>query len=229
MQLKFLVPGVSLALAVALAPVVAVAKPKPPTQPPTGAAAVTVQAKPGIVLFGGATVLSGRVSGAKAGVVIRLEEDNSRPYGDSYKATGATATTANNGAYTLSVKPLLNTQYRVVAQAAPPVTSAATLVRVRIRVGLNLSDSTPRRGSLVRFSGTATPAHDGRTVSIQKRSPTGRFVTVSRTTLRDAGDARSTYSRRLRVSRDGVYRVKIAGDTDHINGFSRMRNVRVHG
>ena len=228
MQLKFLVPGASLALAAALLPAGAGAKPTP--KPPAGAAAaVTIAAKPTVVVFGGATALSGRVSGAKAGVVVRLEQDDSRPYGDAYKATGATATTANNGAYTFSVKPLLNTQYRVVAQAAPPVTSAATLVRVRILVGLKLSDATPRRGSLVRFSGTAFPAHDGRTVSIQKRSSTGRFITVSRTKLRDAGDAKSTYSRRLRVSRDGVYRVKIAGDTDHINGFSRVRSVRVHG
>ena len=229
MQLKFLAPGVSLALAVALVPAAALAKPEPPVQPPTGATAVTIQAKPGIEVFGGATVLSGRVSGAKGGVVIRLQEDDSRPYGDSYKAAEATTTTANNGAYTLSVKPLLNTQYRAVAQAAPPVTSAATLVRVRILVGVNLSDATPRRGSLVRFTGTAMSAHDGRIVSIQKRSPTGRFITVSRTTLHDAGDARSTYSRRLRVSRDGVYRVKVAGDADHINGFSRVRAVRVHG
>ena len=228
MQLKFLVPGASLALAAALLPAGAGAKPTP--KPPAGAAAaVTIAAKPTVVVFGGATALSGRVSGAKAGVVVRLEQDDSRPYGDAYKATGATATTANNGAYTFSVKPLLNTQYRVVAQAAPPVTSAATLVRVRILVGLKLSDATPRRGSLVRFSGTAFPAHDGRTVSIQKRSSTGRFITVSRTKLRDAGDAKSTYSRRLRVSRDGVYRVKIAGDTDHITGFSRVRSVRVHG
>jgi hypothetical protein len=85
------------------------------------------------------------------------------------------------------------------------------------------------RGSLLRFSGTVFPAHDGRAVSIQKRSPSGRFITVSRTILRDAGDARSTYTRRMRVLRDGVYRVKVAGDADHINGFSRLRTVRVHG
>ena len=229
MPLKFLVPGVSLALAVALAPAVAVAAPKPkPPKPPTSAAAVSIAAKPTVIVFGGATVLSGRVNGAQAGVVIRLEQDNTRPYGDGYTATGATATTANNGAYALTVKPLLNTQYRVVAQASPPVTSAATLVRVRTLVGLSVSDATPRSGSLVRFSGTVLPAHDGRTVSIQRRSATGRFITVSRTTLRDAGDMRSTYSRRVRVSRDGVYRVKVTGDTDHINGFSRLRNVRVH-
>ncbi len=136
--------------------------------------------------------------------------------------------TTNNGMYTFAVKPTVNTQYRVVAQTAPVVTSPAKLVRVRIRVGLGLSDTTPARGSLVRFSGSVSPAHDGRTAYIQRRSSTGGWVTVSRTTLRDAGSAKSTYSRRLRVSRDGVYRVKVLGDGDHTNGFSRMRSLAVH-
>lgn len=226
MQIKFLLPG--MVLAVALAPVALAAK--PPANPQGAASAVTLDAKAAVIVYSGATTLSGRLSGADSGAkVIRLEQDDSRPYGDSYKPSAATATTASNGRYEFAVKPLLNTQYRVVAQASPPVTSVARLVRVRMRAGLNLSDGTPTRGSLVRFSGTVLPAHDGRTVSIQKRSPTGRFVTVTRTALRDAGDEKSTYSRRLRVSRDGVYRVKIAGDGDHINGYSRLRTVSVHG
>jgi hypothetical protein len=228
MQPKFLLPG--LAAALVLAPAAIAAKPQPQPQPQPGAAAITLDAKPSIVVFSGTTTLSGRLSGVKNyTAAVRLEQDNSRPYGDSYQATGATAVVANNGTYKFTVKPLLNTQYRVVAQTSPPVTSPAKLVLVRMRVGSNLSDTTPRRGSLVRFYGTVYPAHDGRTVSIQKRSPSGRFITVSRTKLRDAGTARSKYSRRIRVFRDGVYRVKVAGDADHANGFSRLRSVAVHG
>ena len=33
----------------------------------------------------------------------------------------------------------------------------------------------------------------------------------------------------MRVFRDGVYRVKVTGDGDHINGFSRLKNIDVHG
>lgn len=225
MQIKFILPGLALALALAPAAVA-----KPPGQPPSAATTITMSATSGIIVFSGATTLSGRLSGAKAdGVTVRLEHDDSRPYGDSYKPTGGTAVTASNGKYEFGVKPLLNTQYRVVAQASPPVMSSATLVRVRMLVGLKLSDLTPARGSLVRFSGSVFPAHDGRTAYIQRRSPSGRFITVIRTTLRDAGDAESTYSRRVRVFRDGVYRVKIAGDSDHVNGFSRLRTIAVHG
>ena len=221
MLIKYLLPAASLALAVALAPAAVAAKP--------AGSAVTIEAKPAIIVFSGATTLSGRLSGPKAdGVNVRLEQDATRPYGDSYTPTGNTTQTASNGRYAFAVKPLVNTRYRVVAQASPPVTSAATLVRVRIRVGLSVSDATPARGRLVRFSGSVTPAHDGRTAYIQRRSATGRFVTVGRATLRDAGTTRSTYNRRLRVSRNGVYRVKVAGDADHVNGFSRLRSITVH-
>jgi hypothetical protein len=94
-------------------------------------------------------------------------------------------------------------------------------VLVRPLVGLLVSDRTPRTGSLVTFRGTVRPAHDGRTVLIQRRTSTGSFTTVARTSLRDAGTTYSSYSRRIRVNRDGVYRTKLAGDADHVNGFSR--------
>lgn len=227
MRMNVVVPG--LALALVLSPAAMAAKPAKPPKPPTGNTAVTIAATPSITVFSGITTLRGRVSGAASGVAVRLEQDDSRPYGDSYRPSTATATTANNGAYALTVKPALNTQYRVIAQTSPPVTSPATLVRVRPRVGINVSDTSPARGSLVTFKGSVTPAHDGRIVAIQKRSSSGGFITVSRTTLRDAGDLKSTYTRRLRVFRDGVYRVKVAGDADHITGFSRLRTLTVHG
>lgn len=229
MQIKFALPGLAVAVAVAVAPAAVAQKPvKPPKPPKPTNSAITVDARPSIIVFAGATTLSGRVSGA-SGAVVRLEQDDTRPYGDRYTPTTSTATTANNGMYSFTVKPSLNTQYRVVAQTSPPLTSPAKLVFVRMRVGLAVSDSTPARGRLVRFSGSVSPAHDGRSVSIQRRSSTGSFITVARTTLRDAGETRSTYSRRVRVNRDGVYRAKVAADGDHANGLSRLRSVTVHG
>jgi hypothetical protein len=112
-----------------------------------------------------------------------------------------------------------------VAATAPSKASPTVLVRVRMRVGLRLSTSTPTAGRTVRFSGSVHPAHDGRTASIQKRSSTGSWTTVARTTLQDAGTTRSSYSRRVRINRDGVYRVKVAGDADHLSGFSRSRSI----
>ena len=194
----------------------------------------TLDARPNPVVFGSATTLSGRLSGANnSGVTVRLEVDDTRPYGDSYtralNAAGQqiSTTTDNGGRFSFSLRPQRNSQYRVVAQTSPPVTSAGRLVLVRMRVGLILSDSTPSAGELVRFRGTVRPPHDGARAQIQRRSSTGRWVTLVRTTLRDAGDVYSRYSRRIRIRRDGTYRVKVPGDTDHVNGFSRTINVNV--
>ena len=229
MSIKHLIPG--LAMAIALVPAASAQKPTKPPKPnqPQGATTISIDAKPSIVVFSGPTALSGQLSSKTAGVTVKLESDTTRPYGDTYKSAGQTATTTANGSYSFTLKPGLNTQYRVVASTSPPVTSAPKLVLVRMLVGIRLSDSTPSRRSLVRFSGSVFPAHDGRATVIQRRSSTGRFVTVARTTLRDAGTTRSAYSRRVRVFTDGVYRVKVVGDDDHINGISRSRTINVGG
>ena len=199
-----------------------------PNKPPA-ASAVTLAAKANPLVFGQVTTLSGDVAGKdSSGVKIRFEEDATRPYGDSYKPSALTATTANNGKYSVGAKPLVNTQYRAIAQTSPPVTSAPRLVLVRTLVGLRVSDSTPRRGSLVTFSGSVFPAHDGSRALIQRRTRSGGFVTLARPALLDAGTQKSTYSKKLRVRSDGVYRVKVASDGDHVNGYSRLRTLDVH-
>lgn len=116
----------------------------------------------------------------------------------------------------------------VQASAPPPGETvppppAATAMSVTLRV----DDSRPRRGQRVRFFGSVRPAHDGRTVRLQRRGSGGRYRTVARVRLRDAGDARSTYSRRLRVYRDGIYRARVPADGDHLTGTSRRRRVVV--
>jgi hypothetical protein len=191
-----------------------------------------LDAKPNPVRFGSPTVVSGRLTGGMvSGVQLRIEADDTRPYGDSYKQvdlpTGgpATATSDQSGKYAFTLKPERNSQYRVIAQTSPRLTSAPLLVTVRMHVGFLVGDMTPRAGSRVVFRGTVRPEHDGSIAMIQRRSSTGAFVTVARTTLRDAGTVFSTYRTRLRIRRDGTYRVKVRGDADHVNGFSRLRTI----
>jgi hypothetical protein len=201
----------------------------PAAKPSKQTYAVSLDARPNPVVFTKTTTLSGRLTGpTTSGVQVRLEQDTTLPLGDSFKPTGMATTTAANGTYSFLVKPTVNTQYRAVAKTTPDTTSPARFVGVRPLISLRLSDATPRAGARVRFHGSVYPAHDGSVVRIQRRSATGRWVTVARTTLRDAGDARSTYSRRVRVRRDGVYRVKLPAHADHVSGFSRARTIRVH-
>ena len=200
---------------------------KPPSTKP-GTSALSIDARPAPVVFSSVTTVSGKLTGSvKEGTLVRLEADATAPYGDSYKLTTLTATTKANGDYSFAVKPLVNTAYRAIAQTSPNIRSAIRMVHVRSLVGIRLSDSTPRRGSLVRFSGSVFPAHDGARARIQRRTSTGGWVTVARPLLADAGSDHSTYTRRIRIFRDGVYRVKVAADGDHANGFSRTRTINV--
>lgn len=200
-------------------------------QKPKDQAALTLDARRATIVFGTTSTLTGRLTGTTPDrdVLVRLEVDDTKPYGDAYRNAGLETRTAPSGTFTVDVKPSVTSQYRAVAQASPPVTSAPRLVSVRPRVGLSLSDPTPTRGERVRFSGTVAPAHDGATALIQRRSATGRFVTVARTRLREATDLFSAYSRRVRIRRDGAYRVRVAGHADHAAGLSRTRRIDVGG
>jgi hypothetical protein len=201
---------------------------KPGHNPPQGNADVTITATSPIV-WGKSTAITGGVRGAAAGVLVDLQSDPF-PYSDAEFAKELTVPTDAKGNYRFTPSPRLNTRYRAVAQTNPVVMSAATIVLVQIRAKVAVSDSTPRRGSLVTFSGSGCPQHDGNLVYIQRQSSSGSFGTVARTKLVDAGDVCSKYSRRLRVYSDGVYRVKIssAGDGDHMTGVSRQVRLDAH-
>jgi hypothetical protein len=204
-------------LLVAAAPAVATHRPGH-----GGPARLTAGAKPPTVTFGSATVVSGRLSGANSGGQrVTLTEDPF-PYGDGY-VNPLTATTGANGSYSLRTVPASNRNYRVTARGQ----TAFTGVRVRMRVSLSVSDSTPARGQRVRFSGSVAPRHDGRTVLVQRRSVTGRWVTVRRTSLRPATGDRSRYSTGLRIRRTATYRTRVRADGDHLAGTSRTRVLRV--
>jgi hypothetical protein len=198
---------------------------------PTPAAAFTIgplDARPNPLVFGKSTQLTGQLAdGDAAGKTVGLEVDEVAPFGDEYvPLAGVTATTDAAGRFAFTLRPELNTMYRAVAQTAPPATSQPRLILVRPAIGLFASDRTPRRGQLVRFRGTVRPDAEGR-VLIQRRLPSGRYKTVAGTPLRDTGPAYSTYARRLRIRRSGTYRVRIAGDEEHTDGFSRALRLRV--
>ena len=199
-----------------------------PGHDPQGTADVTIAGTSPIV-WGRSAVVSGSVRGAGTGVLVDLDADPF-PFSDTEWAKQATVATDSKGDYRFTVMPKSNTRYRTTAQTSPPVTSAVATVLVQIRAKVRVSDSTPKRGSLVKFSGSGCPAHDGNLVYIQRRSSTGSFGTVARTKLVDAGDTCSSWSRRIRVYSDGVYRVKIssAGDGDHMTGVSRTVALDAH-
>jgi hypothetical protein len=216
-------PTMVLAFVLALSVPATVLAAKPPQ-----AGNLTLAATTSPVNFGGSTTLTGKLGGGQAGGRPVVIEANPAPFAGFRQV--ATVTTSANGSYSATVKPAVITRYRATAKTSPPTVSAVVTVGVRIRVGLVLSDPTPRRGTNVVFSGRAYPAHDGALVSVQKRTSTGSFTTVARTRLLDDGTSRSRYRRTVRVTRSGVYRVRVSNnnDGDHLPGISRTRNITVH-
>ncbi|HEX6714602.1 MAG TPA: hypothetical protein VF066_14505 [Thermoleophilaceae bacterium] len=202
----------------------------PPKNPPGGAPALTIAAKPTLITFGRSATVSGRLTGNNHGNRPVGLQRNPWPFRGMVNA-GVTRT-ATNGSYSFTVRPVRHTRYRAVTPQ--PATIYDTLLRspevlilVRLRVGIRLSDSTPTRGQRVRFFGSVAPKHNGRKVFIQRRRRDGRWRTVARTVTRNTTGRRSRYGKRVRIFRSGAYRVRVRGDADHRTGTSRARAIRV--
>ena len=178
----------------------------------------SLTAKPNPVLSGRTLTLTGKLTGANnSGQTVTLRSD---PFPFDMFGDVGTTTTDSKGDFSFVQKPKLNTNYvaRRGADESSPVT-----VAVQPRVGLRLSDYTPRAGQLVRFFGRVCPQHTGSTLAIQRRFSTG-YRTVRRATPRAIpGSGCSSWTRSFRVRRDSRYRAVIAAHADHIRGVSRTR------
>jgi len=203
------------ALAALAAPAVHAAKPAPKN--------ITIGATSTTVKFGGSVTLSGKLTGSNnGGRPVAIQKDTFPV--DTFSNAG-TVTSNAQGDWTFTDKPTANTRY----QARSGNADSKTLdVMVRPAITLKLSDSTPRAGTLVRFSGQLCPEHDGIHVGLQRKFGT-KWRTLRRPLLKDlAGSTCSQYSKRLRVRRDGAYRVHFFGDTQFVAGNSRVRRVNAH-
>jgi plastocyanin len=135
---------------------------------------VTLAAAARIARFGASTTLSGVVSNGQAGENVTVE---AQACGSATFTRLGTATSAANGAWSLAVKPTLNTVYQVRWRntvSAVKVAPRVALVRLRAR----------------RFSARVTAASSfaGKYVVLQRYATTRRrWVTVKRVVLRTAG------------------------------------------
>ena len=222
--------AVTAAAALLSAPLVGAQPPKKPPKQPSGTPSLSIRASATTVTFGATSRITGRLRGGNNGGQSVALDQNPFPFPAFVLLT--TGRTDAQGDYGFTVSPNRHTKYR--ARTTPSgdysisVASPEVLVKVRLRVGIRLSDATPRRGQRVRFFGAVAPKHNGRAVYVQRRRRDGRWVTVARTVTRDAAGDRSRYSRRVRVFRDGLFRVRVRGHSDHATGTSRARTVRVH-
>jgi hypothetical protein len=223
MQTRTATVAIFLFAVVVAAPLAGVGAAKPPKP---GQLSLTSSAP--IITFGQKDTLSGQLKGGGAGVTVQLQQQPAPFTGGFKNVAGADATTDNQGKFSVSVQPGVSTKYRAVAKASPTVTSPELTLPVRFKVTLHLSDYTPARGQRVRFSGSTAPAHDSATVYIQRRTATGGYRTVSRAVLQHTGGNFSTYSKRISITGDGVFRARVLKDDLHATGTSRAKRERVH-
>jgi hypothetical protein len=191
---------------------------------------LSIAADPTTVLWARPTTISGKLTGSdNEGKTVELQE-NPFPFTGPFDTVGPPTTTNAQGEYSFEALPREHTNYRVVAQTQPPETSGEVTVRVRMRINRRVSDRRPDRGDKVTFSGKVAPAHDGLTVRLQRKRPSGTWKTVKRTTLEDAGaddEQNSVYSMNKKIRRKGVYRTRVQKHDDHLGNKSRKIRVRI--
>ena len=193
-------------------------------KPPKQAKGLSISAVPSPVKFGRSVAVTGKLTGPQAGgEMIRLLEDPF-PFGDLMEV--ATAAVDAQGDYSFTRAPAINTRYQT---GQGGLASEIVTVSVSPRVSLRLSDRTPAARSPVRFFGKVCPEHDGSALAIQRQIAPGQWRTLRSTTLADAaGTSCSTYSRKVRIKSDGLWRTALRTHADHAAGLSPARRIDVH-
>jgi hypothetical protein len=170
---------------------------------------VTIAATGNPITIGSSSTISGVVSGKHVGGVTVTLEGKSAPYSGAF-AKLATTTSDSTGHYSFNVAPQLNTKYEAVAKASPTAMSSDLTVSVRVRVTKHLSRTHLAKGQSVRFSGLVEPAYTGKSALIQRKTATG-WRTIARAklmaTTASGTISRSRYSKRVKITRSGTFRV----------------------
>lgn len=138
------------------------------------AAALSLSAKPMLVVYGGSSVLSGVLSTQKVGESIDVL---AQQCGASAPTKLTTVATTTGGAFTTSVKPLMNTAY-----TAKDKTLSSATVTVRVRPSMRLVKVAAHRYSLRVSAGSSLA---GKYASFQRYNGTlHRWVAVKSVLLK---------------------------------------------
>ena len=205
------------------------APPKPPPKPkpaPKPVTQVGIGVDPATITYGDGATVAGQLKGNAAGKPLVLR---GAPFPFQAFADVAQGATGSNGRYSMRVAPPITMRYQVISTTPPGAGSGIVQLTVRQRVEAAVSDTSPRHGQRVRFSGAVGPGHPGAVAYVQRRVPsTGRFRTVKRTHLLDAGLTRSVFSADVRIRHTGLYAVRVRGTANNAPGYSRLIAIHVH-
>ena len=180
-------------------------------------ASVAIAASRTIVVYGGSVRLSGTISSGQPNETVQLLVQQFR---ETTSTRTATLTTGPGGAWSVVVKPTIQTTYQVRWKN---VTSAPATIRVRPRVGLSVLSSRP---AVFRTKVTSAISYAGKLVYLQRRNALGRWVSIKRVRLNSLSAAtfRATLPRGL--SRVRVFIPQTQAGPGYLAGWSAVRLVR---
>ncbi|MDQ8044320.1 MAG: hypothetical protein AAGC46_11155 [Solirubrobacteraceae bacterium] len=163
---------------------------------------------PTTAVWGTTAVVSGTVGGAGVGGVgVKLLQQD-YPFTGTFRQI-ATQTASSAGAYSFSVPNVTSAiKLQVVTNTAVPVTSPVATLRVSLFTALKVSKKTSKTYTL---SGTIYPQVPKATVSVQRRTPKGRWITTKHAHLTKIGTTGSAFKTNVsRISRTTKYRVHVS-------------------
>jgi hypothetical protein len=183
---------------------------------------LTLAATPSSVRSGGATTLTGNLSGTgNAGQQVLLQQ---QAFGTTeFTASGNPQVVDASGNFSFPILDVfVNTAYKVVLPEKPEIVSPVVFVTVPLKVRMSAT-RTIRRGKRATFKGTVSPNSPGSLVEIQKRFH-GTYVTIARTTVRSDG---THFRRRLKLKRGGTFRAQVTPGDAYVADVSGTHKVRV--
>ena len=191
---------------------------------PTG---VSIAVNPSRVVWGGSVTVVGRVRGTSVGGTRLALERQDFPFDAAFRQVGNTRTANGDGSFRFELGSVFETTHvRVVTRSTIVVSSAIRTASSAVKVGATARSTSRRRA---RIRGSIWPLVTAGRVSLQKRSPRGRWVTVRRKAARrlDANRSRYTFSVK-RQRRTARYRVVVLARDGgaHVPGRSRQVRVR---
>jgi hypothetical protein len=190
---------------------------------PTG---VSIAVTPSRVVWGGSVTVIGRVAGTSVGGTRLALERQDFPFDAGFRQVGDIRTANTNGTFRFQLGAVFaTTRVRVVTRSTIVVASAIKTASSAVKVGATARTTSRRRA---RIKGAIWPLVTAGRVSLQKRSPRGRWSVVRRQAARRLDANRSRYSFSVkRQRRTGRYRVVVLARDGGAHVPGRSREVRV--
>ncbi len=207
----------------AVAARIASTTPPPPPAATKAATTLTAQTSPTTITYGAATTISGKLTtAAGAPVAGKPVQIYVRKQGTSTYALLSTRTTAADGTFSGTHKPLTNVEYAARFREDATYTASGRNARTNVApaVSAAFSATSVRLGGAVALRGRVTPAHAGQEV-VRQQLVSGKWLTLATATLTSSG----TYSFSVKPTSRGTktYRVVKPADSDHVTAVSASR------